>query len=47
MDIEVTYTRKVDEGTLIYGLVRRVERPLVPHHEVADTDEIRDKKSRL
>lgn len=44
MKIDITYTRKVDEGTLVYALIRRVERPPVPHHEAGDTDEVRDTK---
>lgn len=47
MDVEIAYMKKVDEGTLISGLVRRVERPSLPHNETGDTDEIRNKKTQI
>jgi len=44
MIINIRYMKRVDEGTLIYALVPKVQRPPFPHHEVGDTDEVREKK---
>lgn len=44
MKIDIRHMETVKEGTLIYGLIRKVERPSIPHLEVGDTDDIKKKK---